>query len=133
MDEHAGSIVEVCGGLPLAIKVAGARLCTRPNWTVDDLARRLTDTRSRLDWLQLGDLGVRTSLVESASGLAEDQQRLLRRLGLLDTAEFAGWVTAALLDRELWAAERLLDDLVEAHLVEPAGHGAGRRRARRRR
>jgi DNA-binding SARP family transcriptional activator/tetratricopeptide (TPR) repeat protein len=123
VDEHAGSIVEVCGGLPLAIKVAGARLCTRPNWTVGDLARRLTDARSRLDWLQLGDLGVRASIVESAAGLTADQQRLLRRLGLLDTAEFAGWVTAALLDRELWAAERLLDDLVEAHLVEPAGHG----------
>ncbi|MGC7101397.1 BTAD domain-containing putative transcriptional regulator [Amycolatopsis lurida] len=123
VDEYAGLIVKVCGGLPLAIKVAAARLSTRPNWTVDDLVRRLTDTRSRLDWLRLGDLEVRACLVESASGLTEDQQRLLRRLGLLDTAEFAGWVTAALLDRKLWAAERVLDDLVEAHLVEPAGRG----------
>jgi DNA-binding SARP family transcriptional activator len=120
---HAGSIVEACGGLPLAVKVAGARLCARPNWTAEDLARRLADTRSRLDWLQLGDLGVRTSLVESISGLTDDQRLLLRRLGLLDTAEFAGWATAALLDRDPGAAEPLLDDLVEAHLVEPAGHG----------
>ena len=123
VDQYAGSIVEVCGGLPLAIKVAGARLCSRPNWTVSDLARRLADTRSRLDWLQLGDVGVRTSLVESVSGLAADQRLLLRRLGLLDTGEFAGWVAAALLDEASWTAERLLDDLVEAHLVEPAGHG----------
>lgn len=123
IDEDASSIVEVCGGLPLAIKVAGARLRTRPNWKVDDLARRLADTRGRLDWLQLGDLGVRTSLVQSVSCLTDDQQRLLCRLGLLGTGEFAGWVTAALLDRDLGEAERVLDDLVEAHLVEPAGHG----------
>jgi DNA-binding SARP family transcriptional activator/tetratricopeptide (TPR) repeat protein len=123
IDEHAGAIVELCGGLPLAIKVAGARLRTRPNWTADDLARRLTDTRSRLDWLQLGDLGVRTSLMASVSELTADHQRLLRRIGLLDTATFTGWVTAALLDQEISAAERVLDDLVEAHLVEPAGHG----------
>ena len=123
IDDDASSIVEVCGGLPLAIKVAGARLRTRPNWKVDDLARRLADTRGRLDWLQLGDLGVRTSLVQSVSCLTDDQKRLLCRLGLLGTGEFAGWVTAALLDRDLGAAERVLDDLVEAHLVEPAGHG----------
>jgi DNA-binding SARP family transcriptional activator len=123
IDEDASSIVEMCGGLPLAIKVAGARLRTRPNWKAGDLARRLADTRSRLDWLQLGDLGVRTSLVQSVSCLTDDQKRLLCRLGLLDVGEFAGWVTAALLDRDLGAAERVLDDLVEAHLVEPAGHG----------
>jgi DNA-binding SARP family transcriptional activator/tetratricopeptide (TPR) repeat protein len=120
---NAASIVDLCGGLPLAIKLAGARLRTRPNWTVDDLARRLSDTRGRLDWLQLGDVGVRTSLVASMSVLTRDQQRLLRRLGLLDIDEFAGWVTAALLDQSLGIAERLLDDLVEAHLVEPAGRG----------
>lgn len=124
VDQHAGAIVEVCGGLPLAIKVVGARLASRADWTVGDLATRLADTRSRLDWLQLGDVGVRTSLVESVAELDTDQRRLLARLGLLDTAEFAGWVSAALLDADLWTAERLLDDLVEAHLVEPAGRGA---------
>ncbi|MGN9914664.1 BTAD domain-containing putative transcriptional regulator [Phytohabitans sp. LJ34] len=123
IDRHAGAIVELCGGLPLAIKIAGARLRTRPNWTADDLVHRLTDTRSRLDWLQLGDIGVRTSLAESMSELTADQHRLLCRLGLLDFGEFAGWVTAALLGQDRWGAERVLDDLVEAHLVEPTGHG----------
>lgn len=123
IDRHAASIVEMCGGLPLAIRMAGARLRTRPNWCADDLARRLADPAGRLDWLRLGDLGVRTSLLESVSGLTGDQRRLLCRLGLLDTGEFDGCVSATLLDRDLGDAERVLDDLVEAHLVEPAGHG----------
>jgi DNA-binding SARP family transcriptional activator len=124
IDEHAAAaVVRACDGLPLAINIAGARLTARPNWTVVDLSRRLADARSRLDWLQLGDLGVRATLSESMSGLAADHRRLLCRLGLLDTPQFAGWVAAALLDRDMAEAERALDDLVEAHLVEPVGHG----------
>ena len=119
----AAEVVRHCGGLPLAIRIGGARLATRPNWAVGDLARRLADFRGRLDWLQLGDLGVRASVTESYSTLAPDQQRLFRRLGLLDSPEFAAWLPAPLLDLDTGSAERLLDDLVEAHLVEFAGRG----------
>jgi DNA-binding SARP family transcriptional activator len=121
--EAAPAVVTACGGLPLAIKIAGARLLARPNWTVADLARRLTDASNRLDWLEVGDRGVRASLAQSMASLTEDQRRLLRRLAILNLTEFAGWVAAALLELPDGPAERVLDDLVEAHLVEPAGHG----------
>ncbi|WP_185845512.1 AfsR/SARP family transcriptional regulator [Kibdelosporangium aridum] len=119
----ADDVVRCCGGLPLAIRIAGARLAARPNWTTADLARQLSDARNRLDWLQLGDLEVRASLVAGHADLTDKHRVLLRRLGLLETAEFAPWVAEALVDTDTNHAERLLDDLVEAHLVEPAGRG----------
>src|SRR5690606_34240057 len=36
-------VVELCGRLPLAIRIAAARMRARPSWRVDDLVRRLAD------------------------------------------------------------------------------------------
>ncbi|XVQ08729.1 BTAD domain-containing putative transcriptional regulator [Spirillospora sp. CA-255316] len=125
-DEAAGEIAEIvrlCGGLPLAIRIAAARLASRPGWTVADMARRLASHRDRLDWLQVGDLGVRASFQDAYDALTGDQRRLFRGLGLLEDAEFPAWVPGALLGGRAETAERLLNDLVDAHLVEPAGRG----------
>ncbi|KAB2345243.1 AfsR/SARP family transcriptional regulator [Actinomadura rudentiformis] len=121
--EAAAEIVRLCGGLPLAVRIAAARLRTRPDLTVQDMARRLASHRDRLDWLKQGDVGVRASFQDSYSALSPDQQRLFRRLGALEVPEFPSWVPAALLAVGAAEAERLLDDLVDVHLVEPAGRG----------
>ena len=52
-------VLTACAGLPLAIRIAGARLATRGNWTVRTLADRLADERKRLDELRVGNLAVR--------------------------------------------------------------------------
>ncbi|MFG2005406.1 BTAD domain-containing putative transcriptional regulator [Spirillospora sp. NPDC048911] len=122
----AAEIVRLCGGLPLAVRIAAARLRTRPDLTVADLARRLVSQRDRLDWLKQGDAGVRASFQDSYAALSPDQRRLFRRLGALEIPEFPSWVPAALLadvGADAGAAEGLLDDLVDVHLVEPAGRG----------
>ncbi|TDE41393.1 AfsR/SARP family transcriptional regulator [Nonomuraea mesophila] len=119
----AAEIVRLCDGLPLAIHMVTARVTTRPTWTLSHIARRLSDDRGRLDWLELGDAGVRASIAASYSRLDLDQRRLFRWLGIVGSHEFPSWVSAALLDRPLGFAERILDDLVDVHLVEPAGQG----------
>ncbi|MFC0105112.1 AfsR/SARP family transcriptional regulator [Kibdelosporangium aridum] len=119
----AAQIVTLCGGLPLAITLAGARLAARSNFTPADLVGRLTDRQCRLDWLQLGEQGVRAAVLDSYAVLRPVQQQLLRGLSATDQLEFPGWVAAAVLDQPPGQAERVLDDLVEAHLVEPAGRG----------
>ncbi|GII58653.1 SARP family transcriptional regulator [Planotetraspora thailandica] len=119
--QAATRLAELCGRLPLALRIAGARLAARPHWTVERLISRLAAERDRLDELTHGTLSVRASLALGYSGLPERSRVLFRRLGLLETPDFAGWVAGPLLDAETRAAEDVLEGLVEARLVEYAG------------
>lgn len=117
----AREIVRLCGYLPLAIRIAGARLGARPHWPLSRLEADLTDEATRLDRLQLGDLEVRVSLARSYDTLDAMARRAFRLLGLLESREFTPWLTAALLDVSQAHAEDLMDTLVEQHLLEVAG------------
>ncbi|MEV4756679.1 tetratricopeptide repeat protein [Micromonospora sp. NPDC049559] len=117
--ESATAIVDTCGRLPLAVWVVGARLAARPHWSLSAMARALGDEHRKLDELVVGDIAVRASLELSYHGLDPRARYALRLLSLLDAPDFAPWALAALLDTAPVAAERLLDDLVEVHLVEP--------------
>jgi len=119
--EAAQQIARFCGGLPLAVRIAGARLASRPQWRLALLAERLAHEHRRLDELSTGDLEVRASVALSYRGREEQERRLFRLLGLLAAPSFPTWVAAALLDRGLAEAEGLLERLVDAQLVEAAG------------
>jgi tetratricopeptide (TPR) repeat protein len=118
----ARAVVAACGGLPLALRIAGARLMARPDWQVAHLARRLTDERRRLAELGWGDLDVRASFQLSYQALKAEPARLFRLLGLLPALDFHPWVTGALLNVGVEAAEDVVDGLVVAQLVEPASN-----------
>jgi hypothetical protein len=62
-------VLTACAGLPLAIRIAGARLAARGGWTVRTLARRLSDEHRRLDELKTGDLAVRACFEVSFASL----------------------------------------------------------------
>lgn len=114
----ARSIVETCGGLPLAVWVAGARLAARPHWPLAKVARALADEQSKLDELAVGHIAVRASLELTYQQMATPTQHALRMIALLPGPSFASWALAALLDADLSEAEAVLDDLVEVHLVQ---------------
>ncbi|MFG2040022.1 BTAD domain-containing putative transcriptional regulator [Dactylosporangium sp. NPDC048998] len=116
-DAALTELASLCGGLPLALRIAGARLASRPHWKPSRLIGRMRDETRRLDELEHGALGVRASIAVSYSGLGPDAQRLLRLLACLDAPEFGAWTAAALLDVALDDAEDLVDDLVGAHLL----------------
>ncbi|MET7335316.1 tetratricopeptide repeat protein, partial [Nonomuraea sp. NPDC005650] len=126
--EAAGRIARLCGGLPLALRIAAARLAARPDWTLSYLAARLADATRRLDTLEYADLAVRAGIAVSLHHLKEepagrDAAHLFALLGLLDTPTHTPAATAALADRPEHTAEATLDRLLDARLLESAGPG----------
>ncbi|MFD1939486.1 BTAD domain-containing putative transcriptional regulator [Nonomuraea mangrovi] len=115
-------VAELCDGLPLALRIAGARLATRPGWTAEDLAGRLEEERRRLDELRAGDLDVRAGFELGYRHLPAPERTLFERLGLLDLpGGFAPWIVAALMDVQVEQAGDLLERLADAQLVQPLG------------
>lgn len=126
--DAAAEIVELCGGLPLAIRISGARLAARPDWRLVDLVDRLADTARRLDTLQYADLAVRAGIAVGHGHLREepsghDAAHILPFLGLLDTPTCTPATTAALAGWSEARAEAALERLHSARLLEGAGHG----------
>lgn len=123
----AAGIVRLCGRLPLAVRIAGGRLAARPHWPLTRLADRLSHRRQVLGELMLGDLEVRGSIELSYEGLAEGARTALRRLALLDLSSFTGALVAPLLDTGADTAERVVERLVDAQLLDVVA-GAGQLR-----
>ncbi|MEV0351505.1 BTAD domain-containing putative transcriptional regulator [Nonomuraea sp. NPDC050680] len=124
--QAAERIVHLCGGFPLALRIVGARLAARPDWTLSDLEGRLTDATRRLDVLEYADLAVRASIAVSHHHLREepagrDAARLLPLLGMLDLPTHTPAATAALTGWPHHRAEAALERLQDARLLEAAG------------
>ncbi len=117
-------IAALCGYLPLALRIAGARLAAKPQWRLHRLAHRLAEHQRRLDELSAGDLEVRSSVGMSYYALGEKEQRAFRLLGLLEVPDFASWMLAALLDVSAPEAEEVADHLADAQLLDTLGDDA---------
>ncbi|TYB35601.1 tetratricopeptide repeat protein [Micromonospora sp. AP08] len=121
--EAAAEVARRCGYLPLAIRLAGARLAHRPRWRVADLAGRLVTGSGPLAELAAGQRSVGQAFALSYAQVSPAAQRLFRLLGLHPGARFDSRVAAALGDVGLPLAEDLLDELVDAHLAEEVEPG----------
>jgi DNA-binding SARP family transcriptional activator len=135
-DAEAAATDEVladCAGLPLAIRIAGARLTARAGWSVRTLASRLRSEQRRLDELKVGDLAVRATFEVSFASLpgpsrpgAVDPARAFRLLGLWGGPVISLPAAAALFGQPDDDAEDALEQLVDAHLLESPAPGAYR-------
>ncbi|HEU5472950.1 MAG TPA: BTAD domain-containing putative transcriptional regulator [Actinophytocola sp.] len=110
-------IVDLCGRLPLAIRIAAARLRARQNWSAEHLADRLHDQRHRLTELSAGGLSVSAAIDLSYHHLSAPARRVYRLLGLHPGPELDTWAAAALADLPVQDAGDLLDNLIDAHLL----------------
>ncbi|WP_067504298.1 NB-ARC domain-containing protein [Actinoplanes sp. TFC3] len=113
----ADAIVELCGGLPLALRIAGAQLAVHPNWSLRELRRRLTD--ARIDTLSLddplADIGV--LLEGSLSAVSSAATHLLRELSMRGPEEFEIEAVQTLLGADGSVSERLVNELSNVSLI----------------
>ena len=119
--DDAQEIVRLCDRVPLALRIAGARLAARPRQPLSRLAAALGDQRRRLDELACGDLAVRATLSLSYTQLSESARRMFRLLGLLNTTELNPRIAAAAADTDPQHAERDLEALVDIQLLTADG------------
>ncbi|MEY9864279.1 DNA-binding SARP family transcriptional activator/Tfp pilus assembly protein PilF [Catenulispora sp. GAS73] len=110
-------VLRQCGYLPLAIRIAGARLNARPAWSVAYLAARLADEQHRLAELTAGERSVASTFTLSYRHLPAAHQRMFRLLGLHPGTSIDAYLAAALAGIDLREAESLLEDLLDAHLL----------------
>jgi DNA-binding SARP family transcriptional activator/tetratricopeptide (TPR) repeat protein len=113
-------LLAMCGGLPLAVRITGARLAVRSQWSASFLADRLSDTTRRLDELAIDDLSIRASIETSYDVIAADEGagRLFRLLGLAQLNDIRLTAVRALAGP---SAETALGQLLDLHLVEATG------------
>lgn len=108
-------VVALCGGLPLALRVAGAlRVHDHPRPTAE-LAERLA--RQGPEGFAYGELSVARTIGAGFDGLSDGARRLFLGLGLLPLTSFGLWTAAALLDQDAAAA---LSRLAASFMVESA-------------
>ncbi|MFD9462943.1 BTAD domain-containing putative transcriptional regulator [Streptomyces sp. NPDC060027] len=119
----ARRLTELCGGLPLALRVTAARLAGRPQRTLADLADELADEQSRLTYLDVDDTSVSAALRLTVQQLPPDALHQFTRLGHHPGAHFDPFTAAALADTDPPVAAAALERLAAAHLVTETAPG----------
>lgn len=116
-------LAELCDGLPLALRVAAARLAGRPAWSLGEMAAELSDETRRLSLLDVEDIGVRAALRVTLQQLPQEVSRQFAHLGRHPGTHVDRYAAAALAGTDPASAETSLERLAVAHLVSETAPG----------
>ncbi|MEE1752175.1 AfsR/SARP family transcriptional regulator [Streptomyces sp. SP18CS02] len=119
----ARRLAELCGGLPLALRVAAARLADQPDWSLSAMSVELSDESRRLALLDVEDTGVRAALRLTVRRLPDDVARHFAHLGRHPGTSIDRFTAAALAGTDPATAEATLDKLTAAHLLTRTAPG----------
>ncbi|AZS72906.1 SARP family transcriptional regulator [Streptomyces lydicus] len=114
----ARELVDLCDGLPLALRAAAAQLTARPRWRLARLAAALRDERRRLALLSAEDTGIAAALRMSVARLSADDAQLLSALATNADGHLNASLAAALAGYDPERTQDGLDRLAEMHLVD---------------
>ncbi len=121
--DAARELVDLCDGLPLALRAASAQLTARPRWRLGRLASALRDEQRRLALLSAEDTGIAAALRMSVARLSVDDARLLAALGSGFDRHVEATAVAAFAGSDPDVTLDGLDRLAEMHLVDEEATG----------
>ncbi|WP_410580691.1 ATP-binding protein [Amycolatopsis sp. lyj-108] len=116
--QAALELVELCGRLPLALRIAGNRLASRPTWPLSRLVDQLRDRNRRLTTLTAGDLDVRSVFELSYRQLSPNAAAVFRRLSLVPAADFSLEAAMTLIEAADEDDAVFLEELADASLLQ---------------
>jgi DNA-binding SARP family transcriptional activator len=110
-------LAELCGHLPLALRIIGARLAARPQWSIDDLVHELTDEHTRLGALHIENSSVRAALDVTYRALTPTLAATFRMAGVFPGPRLGPYSVAALCSTDVADARRRLWALATSFVV----------------
>jgi DNA-binding SARP family transcriptional activator len=120
------AVGRLCGGVPLAVRIAALRLARHPAMAVSNLAERLRDPAGRLAELIAGDLDIGARLRSAWQALPPATVDILCGCSTAGLRRFTADEAAGLAGSTVPQARRRLDDLVDVHLLDcPDGTNYG--------
>jgi transcriptional regulator with XRE-family HTH domain len=117
---------ELCEGMPLALRIIGNRLVSRPGWDAAELAARLADEEHRLDQFKAGDLKIATAFAMSYDQLADAARRVFRRLAVVPGRDYDAALAGVAGEVPAEVAWDALDELVDLGLLLDSAVGRHR-------
>ncbi|MDQ0808903.1 DNA-binding SARP family transcriptional activator [Streptomyces sp. B3I7] len=121
--EATAELAGLCGYLPLALRIAGARIRKREHWTIRYFVDRLRNADNVLDELRIGSRSVAASLATSYEALPPRIRGHFQLLSLRPASDFDVESASTLLGIGPATAERTLEYLVDMHLLQQKGLG----------
>jgi DNA-binding SARP family transcriptional activator len=109
--------VDLCGHLPLAIRIAATRLRDRPVWRVADLVGRLANTAQRAQCLKTAERDVMSLLRASYQDMTPSQRRFSQLISLHPSPSFDVTQAAAITGLPVDDVEHCFDVLLERNLI----------------
>jgi tetratricopeptide (TPR) repeat protein/transcriptional regulator with XRE-family HTH domain len=117
-DENVAKIVDLCGCLPLAIRITAARLAHRRNPSTDEVLADLSRERRRLAHFADEKQNVTAAFEMSFHHLPEDAQRTFASLGLIPGPDFDAYAAASLVGAaDISDVKARLDTLLDHNLL----------------
>ena len=107
--EAAAAIASACAGLPLALRIAGARLAASPALKLSELANAVSDSRLLLRELVIGDLSVSGRLDQAWQALSPASRQALRMLARQGRRDFPNSLLLAAASGAVAVAQALTD------------------------
>ncbi|WP_040815277.1 tetratricopeptide repeat protein [Nocardia concava] len=111
-------LVRLCAGLPVALKVAAAKLVARPMLRIESLVASIeTDDSGLVAYGRAGWEAVAAVFSDAYEGLDDEAARLYRLLGVFPGRDLSAETASALIGRDAVTTEMAVSELIEAGLL----------------